>query len=180
MKDLNDLKEKKQQQTDEQLHQRAYDTLCHCGDPKIVKKSQYRLKDAMPDFRPQLKDAVWQIGNNLIRTQKKFYDDDPASDKCMFYRIYVDSKQYYENRGDLKAEKDGRKGKAYVVRRANGETEEKKSEGTGHIHKMAMRYMCSQFLQELWLAWRKIDGLSVTEPYVIGIMGHTKRDRRKA
>ena len=44
-----------------------------------------------------------------------------------------------------------------------------------HIHRMAMRYAVKQFMKDLWINWRTLEGLSVTEPYVIAVLGHEKK-----
>ena len=41
----------------------------------------------------------------------------------------------------------------------------------GHRHNAAKRYMIKVFLQDLWLAWRKIEGLPVSEPYAKAKLG---------
>lgn len=40
-----------------------------------------------------------------------------------------------------------------------------------HIHNMANRYMVKQFIRDLWVAWRTIEGLPVTEPYEVAKLG---------
>lgn len=37
----------------------------------------------------------------------------------------------------------------------------------GHIHNMAIRYMVKRFLADLYIAWRKIEGLPVADEYSI-------------
>ena len=44
----------------------------------------------------------------------------------------------------------------------------------GHIHNRAMTYMIKRFLLHLWIEGRKIEGLPVSEPYVIAKLGHRK------
>ena len=34
-----------------------------------------------------------------------------------------------------------------------------------HKHRMAIRYAVKQFVRDLWIAWRKLEGLEVGEPY---------------
>ena len=41
-----------------------------------------------------------------------------------------------------------------------------------HITKRAMRKMIKLFLSHLWLVWRAAEGLSVTSPYPIAVLGH--------
>lgn len=38
-------------------------------------------------------------------------------------------------------------------------------------HRMATRYMIKQFLRDLWVAWRKLENLPVTEPYEVAFLG---------
>lgn len=40
-----------------------------------------------------------------------------------------------------------------------------------HIHNMANRYMVKQFIRDLWVAWREIEGLPVTQPYEVAKLG---------
>lgn len=40
-----------------------------------------------------------------------------------------------------------------------------------HKHRMANRYMIKQFLRDMWVAWRKIEGLDITEPYEVAVLG---------
>jgi hypothetical protein len=47
----------------------------------------------------------------------------------------------------------------------------------GHQHNAAMRKMTKRFLSHLWLQWRTLEGLPVTEPYVQEKMGHVHIDR---
>lgn len=41
-----------------------------------------------------------------------------------------------------------------------------------HRHRAAARYMIKMFLADLWLAWRKLEGLPVTETYAVAKLGH--------
>jgi len=41
-----------------------------------------------------------------------------------------------------------------------------------HIHMMAKRYAGKIFLEHLWIAWREIEGLPVTMPWVFERGGH--------
>ena len=40
-----------------------------------------------------------------------------------------------------------------------------------HRHRMAVRYMMKIFLSDLWLAWRELEGLPITEPYAVAKLG---------
>lgn len=41
-----------------------------------------------------------------------------------------------------------------------------------HRHNRAMRFMIKRFLADFWIAWRKIEGLEVSLPYVVEKLGH--------
>lgn len=41
----------------------------------------------------------------------------------------------------------------------------------GRIHTASTRYMVKMFLADLWVTWRKLEGLTVTEPYAVAILG---------
>ncbi len=43
----------------------------------------------------------------------------------------------------------------------------------GHVHNQALRKTIKLFLACLWLSWREAEGLPLSEPYAIGIMGHS-------
>ena len=68
-----------------------------------------------------------------------------------FYKsLYRQFKEAYMQREDLK------KGKGWK----------------GHIDMMARRKTVKVFLQHLWLKWRQLEGLEVTQPYAINKLGH--------
>ena len=41
----------------------------------------------------------------------------------------------------------------------------------GRIDRAAKRYMLKMFLADLWVTWRRLEGLPVTEPYAVGKLG---------
>lgn len=42
----------------------------------------------------------------------------------------------------------------------------------GHQHNRAKRYMVKEFLKDLWLTWREMEGLEVTPPYAVAKLDH--------
>ena len=58
----------------------------------------------------------------------------------------------------------------YKRRLANHPNHEEKSKG--HRNNMALRYCVKIFLQDLWLAWRELEGLAITQPYNEAVLGH--------
>lgn len=45
-----------------------------------------------------------------------------------------------------------------------------------HRHMMAQRYMIKIFLKDLWLAWRELENLPVTQPYAQAKLGYQPHD----
>lgn len=41
-----------------------------------------------------------------------------------------------------------------------------------HKHRRALRYVVKIFLRDLWVAWRTYEGLTVTDPYEVAVLGH--------
>ena len=122
--------------------------MCHCSKPAIKQVGQRKLAGSLLDFNPRLKTICWKCGNQFMK-QGDLYKD-----------VYQKARANYENRPDLKAEMESRKGGL--------------SKGTGRIHAMAMRKTVKLFLSHLWVTWRKQNGLPVTMPYVFDVMGHSK------
>ncbi len=54
--------------------------------------------------------------------------------------------------------------------------EKHKDKSKGHRHNMAMRYMVKVFLQDLWMAWRELEGLPITKPYHEAVLGHVHHE----
>jgi len=48
-----------------------------------------------------------------------------------------------------------------------------------HINNRARRKMVKQFIADLWVKWRKLEGLPVSEPYAVAILGHQKNEKQK-
>lgn len=42
----------------------------------------------------------------------------------------------------------------------------------GHLHNMAKRKAGKVFLQHLWVKWRELEGLSISDPWIIAHGGH--------
>jgi Transposase IS116/IS110/IS902 family len=42
----------------------------------------------------------------------------------------------------------------------------------GRIHRASLRYMIKMFLADLWVKWRELEGLPVTEPYSVAKLGN--------
>jgi hypothetical protein len=89
---------------------------------------------------------MWKIASSFEKLKPE---------RSYYRRVYDAKKKYYMERGDLrKAIKEGEKGAKL------------------HVRLMAMRYTEKRFLSDLWLEWRRLQGLPVTEPYAHSVLGH--------
>lgn len=66
---------------------------------------------------------------------------------CKYEQIYRD----YRNRLDNRVDSD----ELSILRK----------------HRMANRYMIKQFIRDMWVAWRQVEGLDITEPYEVAVLG---------
>jgi hypothetical protein len=121
--------------------------------------AEKRKKGEKLHFNKELKTMCWRLGKSLIRAKGKYYD------------FYISEKKKL-------IEKALAKGKKVVsaaeLPKKNGKRlEDNEHISIGHIDMMAMRKMIKLFLAHLWLKWREAEGLSITEPYSIGLQNHS-------
>lgn len=88
----------------------------------------------------------------------------PADD-CKYRKVYDDYKHRLEHHTKYGVKND-------ESRKAEAKAKGTKYTPVGHRHNMAMRYCIKIFLQDLWLAWRLIEDLPVTQPYHDAVLGH--------
>ena len=100
-------------------------------------------------WSPKARMLSWKIGEQFVK-QGRYYR-----------QVYLVARQVYEARPDLQQgvwinPRTGKIGKG----------------AKGHRYQMAKRKMVKQFLTDLWVAWRKLEGLSTVNPYVIDKLKH--------
>lgn len=140
----------------------ARKNVCNCEVPKLKKTTQKHHEGVLGDYNPEAKTLAFKIGTQFVK-QGAYYRE-----------LYDKNRAYYESRDDLKAEIQQKKGKKAKGKGANGESTEVETKGTKHIHLMAQRKTVKDFLSDLWVVWRQLEGLPRTDPYVIAIGGHGK------
>lgn len=159
LKDANDrkvVKEKKDFQAE------ARKNVCNCETPKLKTTTQKHHEGVLGDYNPEAKTLAFKIGTQFVK-------------QGAYYRALYDKyRAEYEARDDLKAEVEKKKGKRSKGKDANGKTSEVQTKGTMHIHLMAQRRTVKDFLSDLWVVWRQLEGLPRTDPYIIAIVGHSK------
>lgn len=116
-------------------------------------KAPKRKKKVKSTWNPLMRMLCWKIGQSFLRTgspYRRYYDR----------RKEKELKRKYQE-GEL-AEKYKRscykKEDIYLIK--------------GHAHNRATRVMVKRFLADLWIAWRQIEGLEVSQAYVIDRLGH--------
>ena len=97
----------------------------------------------------RLRSICYLISEQFLRQQTPVYSDIYYEDKLRLRELHPEPEQ------------------------TNGASPWSHNFTDGHIHRMAMRKAVKIFLQHLWVTWREIEGLPVSDPYVKAIMGHT-------
>lgn len=105
-----------------------------------------RVKGKKIDWNPFLKNTCFKIGQAFLKSKGDYKE------------IYDEAKRKYREKHPERIEENG-----------------KVKYNDGHIDMMARRYAIKIFLRDLWLVWRRLEGLSVTEPYVVEYLGHDKQ-----
>lgn len=155
-----------------------------CGPVDTVYgEAPRRERDKMISWSPFLRTALFKISDSFIR-------QDP--DKCLYRRLYDEKKAIEQKRhpewnicwackskmkqvdGFPKCPKCG--GQQTGIPHPTRKT--KKGEimfmHTGrHLHNRAKRYCVKIFIQHLWIKWRQLEGLAVTDPWITGPGGHS-------
>ena len=121
----------------------------YCG----LSPTQKRIKGKKLGYNPRLKTLMWKIALSFEKQSSK---------KSQYRKLYETQKNYYFNRADFKAK-----------------IEAKEKGVKGHIRNMTLRYVAKRFLADLWLTWRKLEGLPITEPYAIAILKHEHFEKPK-
>lgn len=119
------------------------------GDDSIS-LGQSRRAGNKVNFNPRVKTLMWKIMDSFIKQ-----NTNP-------YRKYYDDRKATEMaRLDVEEKKIGKtiNGKKAIA------------------DKRAKRYAEKQFLQDLWLKWRTLEGLPTGTPFVVGRLGHTDDGR---
>jgi len=128
------------------------------------------------DFNPQARTLCWKIEDSFIKQRTPKYSE-------TYYRVKPkEMNKHCWMRGCTVTGKDN-KGKDIIDHKCEcwQWSKEKKNwvyekckSPTAHVDNRAKRIMIKEFLQDFWLAWRKLEGLPISEPYAIAVLKHTK------
>jgi len=112
-------------------------------------RAERNKKGEKSKFNRRLKSECWLVGDNFIKQQTPGYVEIYYEEKARLRRLHPESEP------------------------TNGESPWPEKWTDMHIHRMARRKMVKIFLSHFWVKWREFEGLSVSEPYVKAILGHT-------
>jgi hypothetical protein len=150
----------------------------YCGLSVVEGHSQRRVKGQKANYNPWLKSKLIKVmGDNLIRYSK--LDEDGTYVRSTTKKPIERTEAWRHFYDDYKHRKQSMRVPVCMACDGKGKVEKKKKcancEGTGgpapwgksdgHRHNAARRYMVKQFMQELWMKWREIEGLEITVPY---------------
>jgi len=157
----------------------------YCGYDVRGGEAPRRQKGHKINWSPFLRMTMYKVTDSFIK-------QDP--DKCLYRRLYAEKKAYYQEKfpeykvcnkcGELllvrsgkpdKCSKKGCKGTQGGIIHSTRKTNKGDPmyiHTKDHLHNMAKRYAGKIFLQHLWVKWREIEGLPVTQPWIIAHGGH--------
>lgn len=115
----------------------------YSGLSAIDNKAQKPRGGYSLDYNPKMKTLMYKIGTSFLMSKNSLYRG-----------VYDKARKHYEDRGKYsESNPGGYKNKL-------------------HLHLRAMKKMERIFVANLWLAWRKLEGLPVSEPWVFTHGGH--------
>lgn len=120
----------------------------YCGlDATHVKRVKKISKEEAPKFgNPYLKkEVLGVIGDSFIKQRTPIY------------------RGIYDNEKARQLE---------LLKKCPKVKDERAPKTLNHAHRRAIRKMMKIFISHLWLKWREVEELSVSQPYVIERMGH--------
>lgn len=136
-------------------------------------------------FNPWLKSKLIKVlGDCLIKSNspwRKIYDDykhrkqNTLIDKCM---LCNGSGTFRPKKQSTKSEdEDDGEDQNDTCSNCNGTGGPAPwGQSNKHRHNAAIRYMIKQFLEKMWLKWRELEGLQVTESYAVAVLGRKHGD----
>ena len=119
--------------------------LRYAGLSAIDGKVQRRRIGASIDFNMKLKTLMFKIGTGLMMSKNPEYR-----------KLYDQFHEEYAKRGD------------YSAANPSGNKNKK------HLQFRSMKKMERIFLSNLWVKWRQLEGLPVSEPYAFAVLHHSK------
>jgi len=119
--------------------------------------AQRREKGEKTGYSVQNRSAAWKLGKQFVMQGAAYrYEYDKYKARLTEARTPPEKCPQYAVNRVCKAQTDKGKKPSCKI----------------HIHNMSMRYATKMFFKDLWINWRLLEGLEVSEPYVIAVLGH--------
>jgi hypothetical protein len=115
-------------------------------------KAVKRKHGVKTDFNPRAKVLMWKVGDSFIKHRTPFYRD-------LYDKTKIEENTKLND--PLKNPKNCTEYENCMKRLKKA----KKPSCKMHIHRRASRKMVKRFLADLWVEWRTIEGLPISEPY---------------
>jgi len=130
----------------------------YCGLHVVDGMAPRKKRGAKVTWNPKLRTHAWKIGQSFMKVGGYY--------KELYKKI---KSEYLEKMGKYIEDPSLCPKYKDCVKRLR-----KRSQPAcrGHIDAMSRRKTVKIFLQHLWVKWRELEGLPVTEPYPIAKMGH--------
>jgi len=141
----------------------------YCGLHVAEGTAIKREKGKKLGFPLKLRTLCWKIGKSFVRAKTPFYRDIYDKAKVSENRKLGNPIENPQNCPMYKKclIRLGQKAKRLSVKPKNPPCKQ-------HIDYRAMRKMVKRFLADFWLAWRRLEGLPLSEPYAVAILHHSK------
>lgn len=142
-----------------------------CGYAVFDDKAEPRGKFEAPHdeyvgrhYNGRLKGVCYNIADTFIKCQTPYYVDIYYAEKIRQRELHpVAICRKCQTECEIKTKKI--KGKKVQVFRCPNNVGHVKDFSNDHIHYRAIRKMMKAFLKDLWLNWRKVEGLEITEEW---------------
>lgn len=145
-----------------------------CGSQEFKHISDRMIRGQQCDYNPWLKSKIISVlGGCLLKSNspwRKFYDDYKTRKTNQRVPVCMQCKGSGTTKREEKLKQSKQK-----VKNPKKKVKCWNCEGTGgpapwgksdkHRHAAAQRYMVKQFMSELWVQWRTLEGLPVRKPY---------------
>jgi len=115
----------------------------YCGQSVVDGHAPKRKRGEKINWSTKLRVLCWKLGESFVKTGD-------------FYR------EIYEKFREVEDQRD------YICNACKKKYPKAKQCSKGHRYARAKRKTVKLFLSHLWLKWRTLEGLPVSEPYIIG------------
>lgn len=139
----------------------------HCGMHVVNGKAPRKRKGNKIDYTPVLRMICYKIAKSFWMQRTPIYRPIMEKEKEKQDKLYNDALKQMSNEDKKKFNKLGfKKGEEDKKRKIMDKYNEIAPLSLKHAFNRAFRKGVKRFLKDLWLAWRKIEKLPITDPYI--------------